>query len=69
MRTYYDLTVQGVQASAEERAVLEALLTRMPPSAAPGKRERALMSRRLLEADALSAFGTALRAAMARGRV
>jgi DNA-binding PadR family transcriptional regulator len=66
MRTYYDLTIRGVQASTEERAVLKALLTRVPAWAVPGKRERALMSRRLLEADALSAFGTDLRAAMTR---
>lgn len=62
-RTYYDLTLRGVDASAGERAVLAALVARERRGRRPGDRELARMARRVLEAEELSELGASLRAA------
>jgi DNA-binding PadR family transcriptional regulator len=58
-RIYYALTSKGLEASTLDRSILIALLS--PPSAFPaGETDRERMAQRLLEADELSEFGTAL---------
>jgi DNA-binding PadR family transcriptional regulator len=58
-RIYYALTPKGLEASMLDRGILIALLT--PPSAFPAEdKDRDRMAERLLEADELSDFGTAL---------
>ena len=66
MRTYYDLTVRGVEASSAERSVLRALVARASPS--PPKAELARMARRLAEAEDLAAIGEELHAGVSKSR-
>lgn len=61
-RTYYDLTLQGVELSSGERTAIQGLVTRPPEPLK--KRERAAMELRLLELEDVAEFGEDLRAAM-----
>jgi len=67
-RTYYELTLRGVEASREERAVLAALVARSPCGGALIGPDPEQMARRILEADELSVFGEQLRSAGTRRR-
>jgi DNA-binding PadR family transcriptional regulator len=59
-RTYYDLTVAGVEASNECREALRALAAGRPRLAKPAPADRVRMANRLIEADALATFATEL---------
>jgi DNA-binding PadR family transcriptional regulator len=61
-RTYYELTLRGVEASTIERATLRALAT--PPPNLPSAREVRLMAQRIVQAGKISEFARDLRAAM-----
>ncbi len=65
-RTYYDLTLRGVEASGADRPVLSALVIRAGGAGRPTKRELKAMARRLLEAEELSESGEQLQAAAAK---
>lgn len=65
-RTYYDLTVRGVELSGEERAALSALVTRQATRQEPGKPDLATMAGRILEAEELSEAGETVRGALLR---
>lgn len=67
-RTYYDLTVAGVEASNECREALRALVSGRPGLPKPTPAERARMAERLLEADALAAFAADLAGARSKRR-
>jgi DNA-binding PadR family transcriptional regulator len=64
-RTYYDLTLKGVQVSTLEHAALRALVASPENKLSP--REGRLMARRLQQAEELSEFSRELRAAMPTG--
>jgi DNA-binding PadR family transcriptional regulator len=59
-RTYYDLTVAGVEASNECREALRALVAGHPRLPKPAPADRLRMAERLVEADALATFATEL---------
>lgn len=60
-RTYYDLTLRGVEVSGRERAILFALVSRGASAPRPSRRTLGTMARHVLEADELSASGEELR--------
>jgi DNA-binding PadR family transcriptional regulator len=63
-RIYYDLTSQGVEVSASERAVLSALVAgRTTPHHPVSWYERTAMARRVLEAEDLAESGEQFRSA------
>lgn len=59
-RTYYDLTVAGVEASNECQEALRALVAGRQGLAKPTPADRARMAERLIEADALATFAAEL---------
>jgi len=61
-RTYYDLTLRGVETSTIERTTLSALAA--PPPSSPTAREVRLMAERMAQAGKISEFARDLRAAM-----
>lgn len=67
-RTYYDLTIRGVELSGAERAVLSALVTRQASGHRPEKPDLATMAQRVLEAEELSESGESIRGALLRTR-
>lgn len=62
-RTYYDLTLRGVEVSSLERAAIGGLLAKRE---GPRGEDLAVMAARLLEAEDLEEFGEDLREAMER---
>jgi DNA-binding PadR family transcriptional regulator len=64
-RTYYDLTIAGVETSASERAILAALVMRRPLSR-PSRRVLAAMVRRVAEGEEVADSGEEIRSAMSR---
>lgn len=68
-RTYYDLTVPGVQASSRELLALRALVGPAAGPRAPTASQGARMVSRLLASGALAASGRRLLAAMTAARV
>jgi len=67
-RTYYELTLRGVEASREERALLAALVGRSEGGLVQTRPDPEQMARWILEADELSVFGEELRSAGTRRR-
>ena len=61
-RTYYDLTLRGVETSTIERTTLSALAA--PPPSSPTAREVRLMAERMAQAGKISELARDLRAAM-----
>lgn len=59
-RTYYELTIAGVEASNEYREALRALAAGRPRLPKPAPADRVRMAERLIEADALATFATEL---------
>lgn len=67
-RTYYDLTVRGVQASSRELAALRALVEPGTGPRIPAASQNARMVSRLFASEMLAASGVRLSAAMAAAR-
>ena len=68
-RTYYDLTVAGVEASNECREALRALAAGRPRLPKPTPAERVRMAERVIEADALATFAAELAEARPAGEL
>lgn len=62
-RTYYDLTLRGIEVSSEERAILAALVARGATAPRAATADLASMADRVLQTECLSAAGEELKAA------